>query len=674
MLFDIIYKICLSVHHVRTFKLIRSNLVLSRLVSAYLVLAVFFVGIPISAEAGGSTADYVSISSTGVPPLGPDLCGKVSEGSTIHEHVVTVHNNPTGDVYVFDGAVFHSNQSGCATTIENPSITGGSVSGKTEYGPGENGSLNVSFDTSAFTCGRVQYDMGFKKIGTPGIADGFYDGMFYGIVVDYGIDCGSSPSTPPPAPLPPPTPISPTLDIKINGSDGPVSINNGTDWTYSWVSNNATACTITSPSGVSGVSVSGTGGPISPSHPWYPAVGGLTTLTLSCTNGGTVTNDSVTVSTVSSGSSSCPAPQITSPLSISSTINNSFNYSISASSTVATTTTYSINGSLPPGLSFNASEGKISGVPTATGTYNISISVTTDCGTDTKNLNISINNSGTSSGGGSGGGGGRSRASRSQGQVLGESTVADFCPFLTSYLRYGNSNDVMQVIKLQAFLKSYEKLDYVNINGVFDEATLRAVNEFQLKYKSEVLTPWGIDEPTGYVYKLTLSKINQIVCGNEMLTLDSGDVAKKDTENLIPELEVSVTEEIQANIEETPPDNKGQNDEKDSYFQKLASAIFTIPSTCGETLECLYIAIIIFGVLYILGSVLNNVLYTNVYSSIFTLSIGLTKWITVVIALMLSILVALIVSFTCIIMPLIVFLITSIAYIFLFFDGKIFKE
>ena len=38
-------------------------------------------------------------------------------------------------------------------------------------------------------------------------------------------------------------------DIKANGSDGPVTITNGDSFTYSWSSSNATACTLTSPTG-----------------------------------------------------------------------------------------------------------------------------------------------------------------------------------------------------------------------------------------------------------------------------------------------------------------------------------------------------------------------------------------------------------------------------------------
>lgn len=53
-----------------------------------------------------------------------------------------------------------------------------------------------------------------------------------------------------------------SADIKINGSNGPVTITNGQTWNYSWVSNGATACQITTPSGVSGITLAGNDGPI----------------------------------------------------------------------------------------------------------------------------------------------------------------------------------------------------------------------------------------------------------------------------------------------------------------------------------------------------------------------------------------------------------------------------
>ena len=92
------------------------------------------------------------------------------------------------------------------------------------------------------------------------------------------------------------------VDIKAEGSDGPVNITSGNSFSFTWTSTGATACQLTSPSGVSGVSVSGSDGPVGSSHPWYPAVGSSVTLTLNCTDGVNNMSDSVTINIVAASS------------------------------------------------------------------------------------------------------------------------------------------------------------------------------------------------------------------------------------------------------------------------------------------------------------------------------------------------------------------------------------
>lgn len=82
--------------------------------------------------------------------------------------------------------------------------------------------------------------------------------------------------------------------------------------------------------------------------------------------------------------------------------------------------------------------------------------------------------------------------------------------YLKDYLRLGRSNDAVEVMKLQIFLNAVGIV--VPITSVFDEATDQAVRTFQLKYLVDVLTPWDISEATGYVYKTTRAKINNMVC------------------------------------------------------------------------------------------------------------------------------------------------------------------
>src|SRR6185436_17305735 len=83
--------------------------------------------------------------------------------------------------------------------------------------------------------------------------------------------------------------------ITANGHSGSITINHGDTFTYEWSSTEATACTFSGPAEITGLDTSGSGGPIDPSHPWYPATGGSTTLTINCTDGVNSSSDSVTI-------------------------------------------------------------------------------------------------------------------------------------------------------------------------------------------------------------------------------------------------------------------------------------------------------------------------------------------------------------------------------------------
>lgn len=99
------------------------------------------------------------------------------------------------------------------------------------------------------------------------------------------------------------------------------------------------------------------------------------------------------------------------------------------------------------------------------------------------------------------------------GSVLGASTTACTSPYLTGFLGYGKRNDPGQVTKLQEFLKNSEHFDNVLVSGYFDIATREAVKAFQLRYSADILGPWALPQPTGYVYLTTRKKINELSCG-----------------------------------------------------------------------------------------------------------------------------------------------------------------
>ncbi len=108
------------------------------------------------------------------------------------------------------------------------------------------------------------------------------------------------------------------------------------------------------------------------------------------------------------------------------------------------------------------------------------------------------------------------------GEVLGAvASESQSCgPLLTTFMRMGIDNNGDEVIKLQDFLNGEMGLA-LPVTGVFGPLTDAAVRAFQLKYWEDVLQPWfGLegsaiqdqDDSTGYVYKTTKWKINNIFC------------------------------------------------------------------------------------------------------------------------------------------------------------------
>jgi hypothetical protein len=86
-------------------------------------------------------------------------------------------------------------------------------------------------------------------------------------------------------------------------------------------------------------------------------------------------------------------------------------------------------------------------------------------------------------------------------------------PYLTEYMRFGDNNDPAEVRRLQEFLAK-DKSIYPEglVTGFFGPLTLDAVKRFQTKYATDILVPWGITIPTGYVFETTIAKINELYC------------------------------------------------------------------------------------------------------------------------------------------------------------------
>lgn len=94
-----------------------------------------------------------------------------------------------------------------------------------------------------------------------------------------------------------------------------------------------------------------------------------------------------------------------------------------------------------------------------------------------------------------------------------DSAANTTCPtWISGYIRSGQENDPSDVRNLQIFLNSFEG-NNLEVTSVYDAPTVEAVKNFQVKYSDDVLAPWQITQPTGFVYVTTRQKINERFCG-----------------------------------------------------------------------------------------------------------------------------------------------------------------
>jgi len=94
---------------------------------------------------------------------------------------------------------------------------------------------------------------------------------------------------------------------------------------------------------------------------------------------------------------------------------------------------------------------------------------------------------------------------------------------LTDYMRRGVANNPEQVTKLQIFLGG-QGFFTAPTSGFFGLITEAAVKSFQAKYAADILAPWVETTPTGYVFKTTRAKINDIVCAGSEAAPKASDL------------------------------------------------------------------------------------------------------------------------------------------------------
>jgi hypothetical protein len=103
------------------------------------------------------------------------------------------------------------------------------------------------------------------------------------------------------------------------------------------------------------------------------------------------------------------------------------------------------------------------------------------------------------------------------GSVLGASTtlpeLPDGCtPLLNGFMRrFDMINSTADVEKLQTFLNQSAGA-HLEVTGMFGPETDAAVRAFQTAHADQILSPWGLRNPTGFVYLTTQRWINLMSC------------------------------------------------------------------------------------------------------------------------------------------------------------------
>jgi hypothetical protein len=150
--------------------------------------------------------------------------------------------------------------------------------------------------------------------------------------------------------------------------------------------------------------------------------------------------------------------------------------------------------------------------------------------------------------------------------------------YLNSFIKFGEVNNIEQVKRLQVFLREVANFSEVQITGIYDEVSFNAVKKFQERYAEDILDPWGIEEPTGYVYLTTRKKINELHCDN-LLKFPLTSAQRQEIENYRDSLSEGPagtggsTQPLNSNVGLTPQSGEDTTSETESQTAGAGSAL-----------------------------------------------------------------------------------------------------
>lgn len=91
---------------------------------------------------------------------------------------------------------------------------------------------------------------------------------------------------------------------------------------------------------------------------------------------------------------------------------------------------------------------------------------------------------------------------------LGNLSICD--GWFTGPIAFWGKNDAQQVRYLESFLVSQGSTAIAD--GEYSSTEFEAVKEFQETHRADILDPWKIATPTGYVFTTTIKKMKEIGC------------------------------------------------------------------------------------------------------------------------------------------------------------------
>ncbi|MEX0930158.1 MAG: DUF4114 domain-containing protein [Candidatus Paceibacterota bacterium] len=322
---------------------------------------------------------------------------------------------------------------------------------------------------------------------------------------------------------------TPDVDLKANGSDGPVTVQEGATTTLSWtLGNSPETC-------VAGGDWSGSKATSSDSESLGILAVGDYSFSLACANEHGTSSDSVSVTVKKDGGNG--GGDNTPDVDLKA---NGSNGPITINEGATTTLTWDVTNAdscdASGGFGWTGSKSATSGSQVlntlSIGTHGFSLACANEHGTSTDSVSVTVKkkDGGNGGGGGTGGGGGVTtggggsisggiapdRRSVPEGEVLGVQS----CTYLEDFLHINWTNDPVEVAKLQYFLREFEGYD-IDMTTVFDQHTFNTVVQFQERYFDQVLAPWGHTAGTGFVYITTKTRINEIVCQRQIAFTDA---------------------------------------------------------------------------------------------------------------------------------------------------------